>query len=303
MNEKYVVANGIELAYEAFGNPSHPAIILITGMSAQLTTWPIELCQQVAAMGYWVLRYDHRDIGLSEKMSSAKSPKMLSVMTRLHFNLPIKVPYTLEDMSDDVIGLMQELNIDKAHFVGVSMGGMIAQLCAIRHPNKALSLTSMMSTSGSPWLPGPKPAISLHMMKPRPTTEEAIIQRGVKTLRLAAGSKYRQSYDEMYSRMRDSFHRSHYPEGAVRHMLAIAGSGNRVRALRKVRTPTLVVHGRDDPLVRLAAGRSTARLIPGAKLEVIDGLGHDLPACAVPRLMQALAPHLQNSSQRNHTLE
>jgi len=294
---KFTRANGLKLAYEEFGDAKHPAVILISGVATQLTAWPVNLCMQLAELGYRVIRFDNRDIGLSEKLHYKKTPNPFVYMWKKQMMLPRRAPYTLRDMSKDVVGLMDALNIPAAHLVGASMGGMIAQLVASHSPSRTLTLTSIMSTSGAPMLPGPKPKMLLHLLAPRPKDERGILTRAVKTLRLASGgTKFIQSDEEMYKRVKESFHRSHYPAGASRHMIAITATGSRVRDLRKINAPSLIIHGANDPMIPPAAAYSTARHISNSSLAIIDQMGHDLPPTITPTLIGLLEPHLNGGN-------
>ena len=291
MSESYIEANGIRLAYEEFGRPSDPAIVLIMGLGTQMISWPLSLCKGLAARGFRVIRFDNRDIGLSEKMENAHIPRAPSMMLRSTLGLPLKVSYTLEDMAQDVIGLMDALHLDRAHLVGASMGGMIGQIATARHPRRVLSFTSIMSSSGDPRLPGASREVVRTMVKRFLGIEQPNLENTMAFQRMIGSPDYLQSDEELKKKVLDSVERSLYPEGYSRHMAAIMASGSRVRLLKKIIVPTLVIHGRDDALVPLECGIDTARHIPHARLEIIDGMGHNLPEALVPLLLELIAAH------------
>ncbi len=292
MPEKYIQANGIELAYEEFGEPDNPVILLIMGLGTQMIAWPEEFCLGLAARGYRVIRFDNRDIGLSQKMDGGRVPHMLKMAAYSRFNLPLDVPYRLQDMAQDAIGLLDALDIDSAHIVGASMGGMIAQLMAGHFPFRVLSLTSIMSSSGRRSLPGAKRNVALHMLR-RPSTADPDVLRehAMRTWRLIGSPAYQPSDAALRERLSQSYQRSHYPAGHARHMAAIMASGDRIKVLKKVVAPTLVIHGKADPLVPVAGGIDTARLVRGARLELFDGMGHDLPPPLLPRFVDLISEH------------
>lgn len=293
MTEKYLTANGIELAYDEFGEPENPAILLIMGLGTQMIAWPESLCQSLAARGYRVIRFDNRDIGLSQKMENTRSPHLLKILLYSRFNIPLKVPYKLHDMADDAVGVLDALGLESVHIVGASMGGMIAQLIAAHHPLRVLSLTSIMSTSGDRSLPGPDREVKARMItRPASTMAEVIIEHSIGTYRLIASPGFPMSDDELHERFTRSYHRSYYPAGFKRQMAAIVASGDRVAELKKITAPTLVIHGKADRLVPVAGGVDTARHIPDAKLELIEGMGHDMPLPLVPKLVELIGDHI-----------
>jgi pimeloyl-ACP methyl ester carboxylesterase len=292
MSHRYARANGLDLAYDEFGDPGHPVMLLVMGLGTQMIAWPEEFCLGLAARGYRVIRFDNRDIGLSEKMEGAAVPGVLRLAASARLNLPVKVPYKLQDMAEDAIGLLDALDIKAAHLVGASMGGMIAQLIAGHHPYRVLSLTSIMSTSGCRSLPGADRKVSLHMVR-RPTNgdAQALQEYAMRTWRLIGSPAYQPSDEALREKLALSYQRSYYPDGHRRQMAAIMASGDRVAVLKKVVAPTLVIHGKADPLVPVAGGIDTARLIAGAKLELIDGMGHDLPQPLLPHFVELIGTH------------
>lgn len=298
MSESYIEANGYRLAYEEFGDPAHPAMLLIMGLGTQMIAWPVALCQGLAERGYRLIRFDNRDIGLSQKMEGQRAPGMLKLLTYARFNRDIEVPYKLQDMALDTVGLLDALGIASAHVVGASMGGMIAQLIAGDHPERVLSLTSIMSTSGCRSLPAPGLKVARQMLlRPRNGDKQALMQHSMRTMRLIGSPAYQASDDVLIEKISASYQRSYYPAGYIRQMAAISASGDRVELLRKITAPTLVIHGRDDLLVPLAGGIDTARLIRGASLEVIDGMGHDLPQPLLPHFIELIGDHADSAAQ------
>ena len=290
-------ANGIEIHYEETGNPADPAMLLIMGFGAQLTLWPDELVERLAGHGFRVIRYDNRDIGLSEKFDGVKAPGLIKLTLMSKIGLTPKVPYTLADMADDGAGLLDALGIDKAHIVGASMGGMIAQHLVHRHADRCLSLTSVFSTSGNPKLPPARAeAMKALVTRPDSTDEDVLVDHGVMLARTIGSPGYPTAEDRLRDRTRASIRRSFYPEGPTRHLSAIVADGDRRPMLRNIAVPTLVLHGEDDPLVPCEGGRDTAACIPGAKLKTIRGWGHDLPLELVDEVADAIAGHAKSAT-------
>ena len=285
-----IAANGVTLEYETYGNPAHPPLLLIMGLGAQLTLWPIELVDALVARGYRVIRYDNRDIGLSTKFTAAGVPDLPAVMMAMMSGKPPALPYTLTDMADDAAALLTALGIDRAHIVGASMGGMIAQLVAINHADRVASLTSIMSTTGNPTLPPAKPEAMAALME-RPTTAELtdVLALGLRISRAIGSPGYPAPEDRLRTRIERDFRRSFHPTGAGRQMAAIMADGDRRERLKAVTAPTLVIHGEVDPLVPVEGGKDTAAAIPGATLLTIPGMGHDLPLELVDRIADAIA--------------
>ena len=287
-----VTANGIDIHYEEHGDSSAPPMLLIMGFGAQLTLWPDELVEELAKHGFRVIRYDNRDIGLSHKFDGVKAPGILKMTLLSKLGLTPKVPYTLGDMADDGAGLLDALGIDKAHIVGASMGGMIAQHFAARHADKCLSLTSVFSTTGNPKLPPARPeAMKALITRPKSTEEEVLVDHGVMLARTIGSPGYPADEERLRERTRTSVRRSFYPEGPTRHLSAIVADGDRRAMLKNVKVPTLVLHGEDDPLVPVEGGRDTAASIPGAQIKTIPGWGHDLPLELVDEVAGAIAAH------------
>lgn len=289
----HVQANGIRLEYETFGKPSDPAILLIMGLGGQLLLWPEALCRALADGGYYVIRYDNRDVGLSSKIDSAGKPDLNRAALRYLLRLPLKAGYTLDDMAADALGLLDALGIAKAHVVGLSMGGMIGQILAARHGARLLSFTAIMTSSGNRGLPQPSLKLRLRLTRrPKSVTRESLIQHSVNTWKLIGSPGYPTPEAELRAMVERDQARCLYPRGMARQTLAIMAAPSRAPLLAKIKAPTLVIHGLADPLVPVAAGRELGRLIPGARLELIEGMGHDLPAPLLPRIGRLILNHL-----------
>jgi pimeloyl-ACP methyl ester carboxylesterase len=281
--------NGIELEYDTFGDPNDPALVLIMGLGAQMILWEDEFCQQLAASGFFVVRFDNRDIGRSTQLDALGVPNVMAALQAAMTGQPVEAPYTLAEMADDTVLLMTALGIARAHVVGASMGGMIAQTVAIRHPERCLSMTSIMSTTGDPTLPQATAEAMTVLLTPPPADREGNVARAIAAWKVIGSPGY--PFDE--PRMRDlfgrAFDRGYNPAGVARQMAAILASGDRTAALRAVTVPALVIHGDADPLVRVEAGRATAAAIAGATLVEIAGMGHDLPVGTWREIIAAIA--------------
>ncbi|HZR37487.1 MAG TPA: alpha/beta fold hydrolase [Nevskia sp.] len=296
----HVQANGIQIEYETFGQPSDPAILLIMGLGGQLVLWPEALCRALAAGGYYVIRYDNRDVGLSSKIDSAGKPDLNRAGLRYMLRLPVRSGYTLDDMAADALGLLDALRIRSAHVVGMSMGGMIGQILAARHGGRLLSFTAIMTSSGNRSLPQPSLKLRLRLtQRPRGTDRESLVRHSMNTWRLIGSPGYPTPDAELRAMVERDQARCLYPRGMARQTLAIMAAPSRVPLLRMIKVPTLVIHGLADPLVPVAAGRELARLIPGARLELIEGMGHDLPAALLPRIGSLILGHVREVQQRS----
>ncbi len=286
-----VTANGISLEVERYGDPAHPPLLLIMGLGAQLTLWPMELVEALVARGYHVIRYDNRDIGLSTKFTDAGVPNIRKVALMRLFGLRPKLPYRLTDMAADAVALLDALKIDKAHIVGASMGGMIAQLVAATYPDRTLSLTSIMSTTGNRRVPPARPEAFKALTTPPPANAglEVMIPHVIRIARAIGSPAYPAAEDRLVERISRDFERSFHPTGSARQLAAIIDDGCRRDRLKKVTAPSLVIHGVDDPLVRVEGGRDTAAHIAGARLHEIKGMGHDLPLELVDEVADAIA--------------
>ncbi len=286
-----ITANGVTLEYETFGNTANPPLLLIMGLGAQLTLWPEELVEALVARGYYVIRYDNRDIGLSQKFSDAGVPNFKRVALMRLLGLRARLPYRLSDMAADAVGLLDALGIARAHVVGASMGGMIAQLVAATYPERVLSLTSIMSTTGNRRVPPARPEAMAALLDrpPAGATIEDIYPIGIKVSRAIGSPAYPAEETRLKDRIARDFTRSYHPTGAARQLAAIVDDGDRRKRLKAVTAPTLVIHGADDPLVPVEGGRDTAASIAGAQLKVIPGMGHDLPLQLVDEVADAIA--------------
>ena len=286
-------ANGIRIAFDTAGDPKSVPLLLISGLGLQLTAWPDEFVEGLVELGFYVIRFDNRDTGLSTKFEHAGTPSLALAWLKSALRLPLKPPYRLEDMADDALGVLSALGIARAHVVGMSMGGMVAQLMAAKFPSRVLSLTSVMSSSGRRSLPGPTRAVQRAMMR-RPASAadiEGAIDHGVRLLQAIASPSYPTPEKQLRRRVARALRRNYCPAGAQRQILAVAASGDRTPQLRTNAAPTLVIHGAADPLVPLACGVDTAQAIPGARLEVIEGMGHDLPSQLLERLTALIDAH------------
>ncbi len=283
-----VPTNGIEIDVEQEGRGE--PVLLIMGVGAQLVHWPDGFCAALTARGFRVIRFDHRDIGRSTWFTHAPIPDVRRMLLRRLVGAPIRVPYTLEDMSDDVAGILDALDLPRAHIVGASMGGMIAQTLAIRHPTRVQTLTSIMSTPGARrFVFGSKPRAIRALLSGPPRTRAEAGERVAEVFRVIGSPGFERDENIMRDLGHRSFDRGLNAPGFARHFGAILAASDRTEALRSVRVPSLVIHGTDDPLIPVAAGRATARAIPQARLLEINGMGHDLPHALWPVLGDAIA--------------
>ncbi len=295
-----IKSNGIELEVEDSGAAPHadgsprPVVLLIMGLGMQLIAWPPELVMALVGAGYRVVRFDNRDAGLSTHMDLLGTPRLLWEGLKHRMGWRIRPPYSIADMATDALGVLDALQIEKAHVVGVSMGGMIAQRLALQAPARVLSLTSIMSSSGARGLPEAKPAVMRAMLsRPSGNSLQAAIDHTVKLFQAIGSPGFPMSEAELRARVSAAAQRSLYPQGIARQMVAVVADTLRAQALARITAPTLVVHGRADPLVPFACGEDTARRIAGARLEGIDGMGHDLPPGVVERLVPMLVGHFR----------
>lgn len=292
-----VKANGVELHYEDHGPTDAPTILLVMGLGAQMIAWPDEFVHGLVGKGFRVIRYDNRDVGMSQRMEQAATPNLVWTMLKARFGLPLGVGYTLSDMAKDGVGLLNALGIERAHVVGASMGGMIVQLMAANHRERLLSMTSIMSSSGAPGLPGPRADIRRQMMAARPSganREEAVAFGAelVKSFSYPDPARPDNAHAEMAGQ---AFDRGYYPIGTRRQLLAIIADGSRVERLKTITTPTLVIHGGADPLVPKDGSIDIARHVPEARLEIIDEMAHDLPPSQVDRMVGLIAGHASST--------
>ncbi len=282
--------NQIEIQYETIGDPSSKPLLLIAGLGSQLLAWSDEICEMIAENGFYIIRFDNRDVGLSTKFDDAGIPDMMAISAAYTRGEKPKLPYTLDDMADDAIGLLDALNIESAHICGASMGGMIAQIIAYRHPSRVQSLIVMMSTTGNPALPAAKPEIMAKFFAPVPSKREAYIEEMIKRDSLICGAF---EYDEVEGRRyrTEEYDRSYYPEGIVRQMAAMAVPGNVKPYIFSITAPTLVIHGKEDPFNSVDAAKEIASTIPGAELLLIDGMAHSFPRKILQQIIDAIVSH------------
>lgn len=292
-------ANGIMIEYESFGREDAETILLIMGLGAQMTRWTPDFCNRLAAKGYRVIRFDNRDVGLSTHMDGKVAPPLNEISDALRRGEKPKVPYTLSDMAADAAGLLDALGVGGAHIVGASLGGMVAQLVAAEHPQKTLTLTSIMSNSGNPHIQRPTPE-AMAVLSNRPPSpiedEEGFLKASVASARVIGSPAYPADEAQLRADALATFRRAYNPAGFMRQYAAANASGDRREALKTITAPTLVLHGADDPLVPLPGGQDTADNIKGAVLKVIPGMGHDLP----PQLYDTFAEAIDANCRRAH---
>lgn len=282
-------ANGIEIEYDEHGDPADPAVLLIMGLSAQMVAWDDEFVSLLAGHGLRVIRFDNRDIGLSTWFDDAGSPDLVGALAAGRLPEPA---YSLADMAADGAGLLDALGIDRAHIVGASMGGMIAQTFALDHPERTVTLTSIFSTTGNPAVGQPRPGLAeaLFMASPPATREEAI-EATVTGSKLIGSPGYPPDEDRLRERAAAAYDRAWHPDGVLRQTLAIITQPDRTEALGRLAAPTLVIHGDSDPLVDPSGGRATAEAVPGAELWMVPGMGHDIPQVLFEEMAGRIAAH------------
>jgi pimeloyl-ACP methyl ester carboxylesterase len=282
----------IELAYETFGDRDDPPVLLIMGLATQMIGWPDEFCSGLVERGLFVVRFDNRDIGLSTHLDDRGAPDILSLLGGTG-----SAPYPLADLADDSVGLLDALHLDSAHVVGASMGGMIAQLVAIRHPERVRSLTSIMSTTGDPAVGAPAEAAMGVLLAPPAPDREAAIQRAVDTYRVIGSPGFEFDEQALRDRAALSYDRRYNPAGVARQLAAILTAPDRTADLGALDVPTLVVHGAADALVNVSGGRATAAAVPGAELLVLEGMGHDLPRALWPEITDRITALVERAEK------
>ncbi|MBD3254169.1 MAG: alpha/beta fold hydrolase [Candidatus Lokiarchaeota archaeon] len=283
-----VKVNDVELFYETIGDPSKEPLLLVMGQGGQMIRWNDELCEMFANKGFYVIRYDNRDVGLSTKFDDFGVPNLWEVAMAVNAGKKIEAPYTLEDMADDAVGLLDVLNISKAHICGVSMGGMIVQTIAYRHPERVASFTSIMSGTGKKGLPPPTPEVIKLFHKEAPQDKEGYVEHMVNLMGAIYGSEFKYDEEKSKNLFQRCVERSYHPAGYTRHYLAILVAEDRTEKLKSLNIPALVIHGNNDPLVRVEHGIQTAEAIPNAGLLIIKGMGHSLPPETYERISDAL---------------
>jgi pimeloyl-ACP methyl ester carboxylesterase len=285
MPEETARVGDIELCYETFGERSNPTVLLVMGLATQMLGWREDFCAELAERGFHVVRYDNRDVGRSTRFSQHRPPTAAQIVRRD----ASAAAYTLDDMADDGVGLLDCLGIDRAHVVGASMGGMIAQTIAIRHPARVLSLVSIMSNTGSRWTGQPSVRMYGTLLKSAPRDREGYVAHQMDVFEKIGSPGFPRDEDELRRTFERAFDRGHDPAGAGRQLAAILAATDRTEPLGAIRVPTLVIHGTKDRLVNPSGGRATAKAIPGARLLVVEGMGHDLPRGAWPQIIAAIA--------------
>jgi pimeloyl-ACP methyl ester carboxylesterase len=293
MDEQYADVGDIRLCYETFGDRGDPAMLLIMGLGTQMLAWHEDFCRELAGRGFFVIRYDNRDVGRSTHFDDTPLPRPSELLRRR-----IRRPaYTLNDMADDAAGLLDALGIESAHVVGASMGGMIAQALAARDPARVRSLTSIMSTTGNRWRGQPAVRIYPYLLARPPRTKEEGIERLTRVFRIIGSPGFERDEEELRAMASLAWDRDSSRTGTVRQLAAIISSGDRTPDVRRITAPTLVIHGTNDRMVRPSGGRATARAIPGSRLMLVRGMGHDLPRGVWARLIGAIAEHAARADE------
>ncbi len=281
--------NGITIEYDTFGRNDANPLLLVMGLGAQLVFWEEEFCESLANRGFHVIRFDNRDCGLSTKFDKADVPSLKVLMSNDHSNEAVALPYTMDDLADDSVGLLDALGIQSAHFVGASMGGMIVQTVGWRHRERVRSITSIMSTTGDPSLPPPSPEALSVLFSPTVSGKDEYVKNALKSWEVVRGSGYVPDIDRIRKRSERSWDRCYAPEGVQRQMAAILGQGSRKAQLSELSVPFLVIHGTDDPLLSQECGQDTADAVSGAEIILIEGMGHDMPRETWPIIINGIA--------------
>ena len=294
MDERFCDVGDVTLCYETFGDAGNPAVLLVMGLGTQMVAWHEDFCEELAGRGFHVIRFDNRDVGRSTSLDHARPPTRGEILRRR----PRSPAYTLSDMAGDAAGLLDCLGIDDAHVVGASMGGMIAQMVAAEHPDRVLSLVSIMSTTGSVWVGQPAFRLYPYLLRQPPSDREAYIDAMVLLFGAIGSPGFKRDEQDLRRLAAQSFERGINHRGSERQIAAILASGDRTRAVRRITAPTLVIHGKRDRLVRPSGGRATVKAIPGAQLELIEGMGHDLPREVWPRLIDGIVGNAARAARR-----
>ncbi|WP_410658756.1 alpha/beta fold hydrolase [Amycolatopsis sp. lyj-112] len=283
--------NGLELEYDTFGSPANPPLVLVMGLGAQMVTWETGFCELLAEGGFHVVRFDNRDIGLSTYLDDLPVPDL----SALAAGDLTTAPYLLSDLASDVTGLFDALGFDRAHVVGASMGGMIVQRLAIDSPERLLSLTSIMSTTGDPSVGHPEPTALAGLTRPPAATREQAIEDSVSWFKLVGSPGHPSDDEYLRAKATRNHDRADHPAGALRQAAAVVASGDRTAKLREVRVPSLVVHGESDPLIDVSGGKATAEAIPDAELVLYPGMGHELPRQLWPAIAETITGHARKA--------
>jgi pimeloyl-ACP methyl ester carboxylesterase len=293
MAEQTCRVGDVDIAYETFGDPSRPALLLVMGLATQMIAWHEDFCDELAGRGFHVIRFDNRDVGRSSALRDLPVPTLRQLATRSKR----AAAYTLSDMAADAVGLLDHLGIERAHVAGASMGGMIAQTIAIDHPERMLSLCSIMSNTGARWSGQPKLATYRVLLGKPPEDRDRFVEHVVKTYRVIGSPGFDRDEDHLRDLARRSYDRGRNPAGSGRQLAAIIASGDRTQRLRALSVPTVIIHGTKDRLVSPSGGRATAKAVPGARLVEIEGMGHDLPREAWPRIIGAIAENAARAGE------
>lgn len=290
--------NGLSFEVHVAEPATAPTVLLTMGWGMQLVAWPQALIDGLTHAGYRVVCYDNRDVGLTTHLDDLGKPNLAWAMVKHKMGFSLTPPYTLQDMADDALGILDGLGVQRAHVLGVSMGGMISQRLAATAQQRVLSLTSIMSSSGAPGLPGPRPDVSRALMTRPASKSPADIAANIQAqLEVIASPAFQQDPSHLYQRVLADVQRAYNPQGMLRQMLAVMADTDRHRLLADIACPTLVIHGTADPLVPLACGQDTAKRIPGARFEAIEGMGHDWPPAVVQRWLSLVLPHLKAADE------
>ena len=286
-----VIANDILIEYDTFGEPGGSPLLLVMGLGAQMTRWRKEFCELLAAQGHYVIRFDNRDVGLSQKFDTAGLPDMGRILAQAAAGETVSAAYSLSDMANDAAALLTALDIPTAHVCGASLGGMVVQVMALEHGSRLRSMTSVMSTTGDPTLPKATPEAMAALMSQAGNSLEAVLDRAVRNAAVIGGPGFPAPEAEIRALAKSDYERCFYPQGVARQMAAVAATGNRRPRLEKLVMPTLVIHGEDDPLVPLSGGLDTHAAIPGASLKVFEKMGHNLPQPLWGAIVEAISAH------------
>ncbi len=296
-----VKSNGLEFEVDIQGDANAPVVLLVMGLGMQLIAWPPGFVGALVKAGYRVIRFDNRDIGLSTK-TTERVPNLLWQATRFRLGMSVKSSYTLGDMVDDARGILDALGVDRCHAVGVSMGGMIAQGLASKYPERVISLTSIMSTTGASGLPQATPKATMAILsRPKTKSRNDLVAHFAKTFRIIGSPGFPVETTELEARIAAGLDRSYYPAGTIKQLMAIMASGDRSNEVRAIAAPTLVLHGLDDPLVPLQNGEDTAAKIQGAEFRAIAGMGHDLAPGVIVELLKYVLPFLAKHTSIQNT--
>jgi pimeloyl-ACP methyl ester carboxylesterase len=298
-----LTANGIRIAFDTAGDAKSTPLLLLHGLGMQLTAWPDEFVEGLVELGFYVIRFDHRDCGLSTKFDRAGKPNLAWSWLKSRLKLPLRPAYSLDDMAADALGVLSALGVARAHLVGVALGGMVAQILAARHPQRVLSLTAIMSSSGRRGLPGPTPAAREALLRPpaNPNDVESIVDASVAQWQAIGSPAYPTPEKQLRRRAARALRRCYCPAGVARQMHAVAAAPDRSALLQALTVPTLVIHGAADPLVPPACGEDLAAQVPGARFELIEGMGHDLPAQLNERLLTLIDFHARGKMTPDST--